>query len=217
MVYKGIDCFKHSDDGFWRVKLNSHLEVSVPSYTRVILGEIKNERRFFSFYEGLYKNQEASISLKNGDPFMGRMLNYRENVNLVLNLNVSASSKEEKQIHGILVTPIGNLHCKSWGRPYHPGFQIILDSIYRIKFPDYPHKGSTTYNTDTHLYKVWFGLELLIGSENITDRYLHFGQTSHGCVSCSGGELWTSLCEYLLTSRVKNNFDTVGFLKVNYI
>ncbi|WP_238530852.1 hypothetical protein [Taylorella equigenitalis] len=148
---------------------------------------------------------------------MGRMLNYRENVNLVLNLNVSASSNEQEQIDGILVTPIGNLHCKSWGRPYHPGFQIILDSIYRIKFPDYPHKGSTTYNTDTHLYKVWFGLELLIGSENITDRYLHIGQTSHGCVSCSGGELWTSLCEYLLTSRVKNNFDTVGFLKVNYI
>ncbi|VEG30263.1 Uncharacterised protein [Taylorella equigenitalis ATCC 35865] len=55
MVYKGIDCFKHSDDGFWRVKLNSHLEVSVPSYTRVILGEIKNDRRFFYFMKGYIK------------------------------------------------------------------------------------------------------------------------------------------------------------------
>ncbi|WDU55558.1 hypothetical protein KPZ19_00505 [Taylorella equigenitalis] len=217
MASNGLYNYKHSDDGFWRVKLNSHLEVSVPSYTRVILGEIKNDRRFFSFYEGLYKNQEASISLKNGDPFMGRMLNYRENVNLVLNLNVSASSKEEKQIHGILVTPIGNLHCKSWGKDKRDGREIILESMYKIKFPDYPHISSTRYNSETHLYKVWFGLELLIGSENITDRYLHFGQTSHGCVSCSGGKLWTSLCEYLLLSRVRNNFNTVGFLKVNYI
>ncbi|WDU54964.1 hypothetical protein [Taylorella equigenitalis] len=211
-----LDCFKLTDDGFWKVRLDNESEVSVPSFTGVILGDVIEDRQKFTIIDGVHSSKNASISLKYGNPFVGKCITYYDNIELVLKLYVSRD-QSMSQIHGILETPVGQLKCMSWGLANEEGKKIILDNVYKIKIPDFPHKSISRYNNYSKFYRVWFGLELLVGYENFFNRYLHFGSLSWGCVSCISGSLWTSLVILLLRSRLKNSLDNVGLLKVNYI
>lgn len=93
---------------------------------------------------------------------------------------------------------------------------LIPKGTYDLWLPDYPHTIGDAYLGDTPYATVWFR----IGNES-SDRYLHVGSISAGCVTVgerdTGGSQidrrkWDSIYNYLIKRRSANKF--VGKIKV---
>lgn len=93
---------------------------------------------------------------------------------------------------------------------------LIPKGTHNLWLPDYSHSIGSGYLGDTAYATVWFR----IGSES-SDRYLHVGRVSAGCVTVgeadTGGSAqdrrkWDSIYNYLIKRRNSNKF--VGKIKI---
>ncbi len=171
--------------GWLRTKLEpSGIEVSLPEYLKVDITESKDGREYFTILEGVHKGKKASVKLSaDGSSNLGTMAMYRGAAKLVFNIakgEVTYGGGVAKAItHPDSPTPKGT----------HP-----------IQIPDYPHRAGDTYLSTTPYTLSWFFLGVGNAVTNSSDRYLHTGTRSLGCVTVNPDE-WTKLYKHLILSR----------------
>lgn len=104
----------------------------------------------------------------------------------------------------------------SWIHAASDPSDLIPKGTHNLWLPDHVHTYGNPYLGDTAYATVWFR----IGSES-SDRYLHVGSVSAGCVTVgekdTGGSQvdrrkWDSIYNYLIKRRSSNKF--VGKIKV---
>ena len=82
---------------------------------------------------------------------------------------------------------------------------------YDLEIPDHPHPAGLPYTTESLYTTVWFRIRPG-GASTSTDRYLHAGTRTAGCVTVVHIERWTEIFNHLIDRR-KNDV-SVGTIRV---
>ncbi len=186
--------FRRVNDSNWcRLKLSDGTNFYIPNYTKII-----HRNNEYIISEGRYSGQRLNIteSLEFGlfDYSDGVDIKYMQNNNQLLidgfgAINVVCSSRRIKSgTYYVLL-------------PEHPVNDLIKEN-----YLDEKAGGSKAAN-------VWFPLLKENGAR--TQRYIHFGTISQGCVTVKfpdHGDDWSLLVKKLLQSRIRNG--VIGTLHV---
>lgn len=180
-------------DGWLNVKREpSGAVVAIPEFLQVEVSESKNGRDHFTALEGVERGKKFSVktgNLKSGNPA------YR----LAAHLEFSRS-KELLTYHGGQVKAITD-----------PSQPIPIGS-HPVQIPDFPHEKGVVYLAQTPYAKNWFYLGQGNAMPGGSDRYLHTGLGSLGCITVDPTG-WTPLYQYLILCR-RGDGKTVGMVTV---
>ena len=165
--------------------------VWLPELLRVRLLRQENARDYFQILEGYYANKYASVKsfFDSGKS------------SIVPGEPSTPAVMAEYSISKQTVT-LDNVSYKAKdyeGAPWQKG-------TYIIHIPDHPHAGGLEYKEYAHA-RSWF----LIGFES--DRYLHVGLVSLGCITISAEQDWEKLYEILIRARTGDGA-SIGVLHV---
>lgn len=180
-------------DGWLNVRREPSGEIiGLPEYLQVTVTSMKDNRDYFTVLEGVEKNKTFSVkagNLKTGVPA------YRASARLTFSISKKKLSYPGGEIKAITVArnppPLG---------------------IIPIQIPDFPHIMGGLYQADNIYAKTWFHLGHAVSGNNGTDRYLHTGMESAGCITVEPSG-WTRLYQYLILCR-GNDGKTVGSVTV---
>lgn len=178
-------------------------KVSLPHYLKVDYIETKpdprldatKKRDFFTASEGSYKGVKFSVAQKSDNS--SYLVDGKH-----LGLGTVKFDKTKGELHYGDTGPVATITD-----PDNP----IPVGTYDLEIPDAPHSGGNGYISRSSYATVWFRIRP--GGDNTsTDRYLHPGRISAGCVTVTDVEKWTSIYEYLYNRR-KNDV-SVGTITV---
>ncbi len=171
--------------GWLRIKLEpSGIEVSLPEYLKIDITKSKEGREYFTILEGVHKGKKASVKLSgDGSSNLGIMAMYRGAAKLVFDI-----AKGEVSYGGGVAKAITDPDAPTPKGTHH------------IQIPDYPHRIGRTYISTTPYTLSWFYLGVGNAVSGSSDRYLHTGLGSLGCVTVNPDE-WTKLYNHLILSR----------------
>jgi hypothetical protein len=178
-------------NGWLKVKIIDDEIVSLPAFLKIQSNYIENGREYFTILEGLYRGQEASVSLDENKKSRF-LLNIEHEP--IIHLQYSISKK---------VLIINNKEYQTTDdveSPWKKGW-------YDIELPDYPHKDYRSYVRISSRFKTWFR----IGHEGT--KYLHTGSRSLGCITITEVEKWNEIYNKLIKAR-KGDFLSVGVLEI---
>lgn len=182
-------------DGWLRIKLEPSGEIiSVPEHLQVELTGSADGRDFFTMLEGLHKGRRCSVKTGNLSP---AAIPLRKAVRL------NFDNSEQMLTHGSL-----KLYCQA--APSSP----IPIGEHPIQLPDFPHHGGRNYMDEARCAKSWFfiGHGSAVKGMAGTDRYLHTGLFSQGCITVDPGD-WNAVYELLIKCR-SGDGNSVGTLVV---
>jgi len=182
-------------DGWLNVKRERSGEIiGLPEYLQVEARSSENDRDYFTVLEGVEKNKMFSVkagNLKIGSP------SYRPPARLTFSISKKKLSFPGGEIKAITVSrnppPLGTIP---------------------IQIPDFLHIMGAAYQVHSLYAKTWFhlGQGHAVSGNNSTDRYLHTGLESAGCITVDPAS-WTRLYQYLILCR-GNDGKTVGSVSV---
>lgn len=177
-------------NGFTFVKKDDGELVSIPIYYKV--SEVRfNEdetREEFLMLEWPYINVRASVKCE----FKGKCRFIKPTFETGAKLYFNKTKGE-------LI--YGGVKISAYTDPIDP----IPDGTHNIWLPDYPHPIGDTYLSNSQYALIWFRL-----GQETSDRYLHVGSVSLGCVSVGKSNesditpefsKWTNLYSYLSKRR----------------
>lgn len=188
-------------NGFTNVRLQGGDIVAIPMYCRVKNVKFNSDktREEFLIVDWPYMNKLASVQCETPGTSRFGLVNYQGAANISFN-------KESGELR------IGSEIIPAYTSTEDP----IPNGEHMIWLPDYPHSFGASYLDKTKYAYIWFRL----GDES-SDRYLHVGNVSLGCVSVgkssaaddsSENELWNFVYEYLAKRRSGSKY--VGTLTV---
>ncbi len=182
-------------DGWLNIRVEPRGDiVAVPQHLRVEVSETKGGRDFFTVLEGVHKGKRCSLTAGNLTP---------------------GALPMSKAARVVLTLSTNTLTCGtlSIGATMDPSNPIPLGE-HPIQLPDFPHDKGKKYMDESVFAKNWFylGKGLAIPGFTGSDRYLHPGIVSAGCVTIDALD-WTALYERLIRCRSLDG-NTIGSLVV---
>ncbi len=166
--------------------------IALPEFLRVAWESATDGRDHFVVGEGVEAGSKCSVkigNLKTGNP------GYRGPARLEYIL-----SKKELIYQGGRAPAI-----TSSSRPVPIG-------SHPIQIPDFPHAGGAIYAGQSPYAKSWFYLGRGHALPGSSDRYLHTGTVSDGCITVDPSQ-WSQLYRYLVLCRSSDG-QTVGSVTV---
>ena len=182
-------------DGWLRVKLEPGGDiVSLPEHLQVELTSSAGGRDFFTVQEGTHRGARCSVKAGNLSPGAVPM---RKAVRLVYDRS------DEKLSCGAV-----SVHAKM------TAIKLLPDGEHPLQIPDFPHPGGRNYTGEARCAKSWFfiGAGSAVIGDSGTDRYLHTGMFSAGCITVDPQD-WTTIYELLIKCR-SGDGRTVGTVLV---
>ena len=178
-------------DGWLPVLLQGQgAKASLPALLHVELVQIDSKREIFTIVEGPYRGRTASVKRKSdGSSHLSGGNPQSGPVKLVYSI-----SRKTLRVRG-----------KSWQTKDYPSTPWT-SGFYDAEIPDAPHKGGLNY-PDVTRAKTWFR----IGHQS--DRYIHTGRNSLGCITVTEHDRWDELYAILVRAR-KGDGRSVGTLEV---
>ncbi len=164
--------------------------------------------------EGLHKGKQLSVPRSNGSSLF---LKAEGNVyNAPATLFYHNTKNQVWFTGGPVVSTDEPDFAMGKGRGTNPGQNSWLPpGDYNIRIPEYPSGYGASYVGKAKNPMVWFPIANG-GGNTMTDRFLHPGQVSYGCVSVSVkedfGVAWAKIYDYLIRSRLSDK--SVGTLRV---
>ena len=184
-------------DGWLNIKREpSGQVIAVPEYLQVELTASKDGRDRFTILEGAERGKKFSVkagNLKSGNP------GYHGMASLQFNITKGLLTYHGGQVKAI--TGTGTNSDKPIPVGMHP-----------VQIPDFPHDGGMGYMAQTPYAKNWFFLGHGNAMAGSSDRYLHTGERSAGCITVEPFG-WTRLYQYLILCR-RGDGKTVGTVSV---
>lgn len=180
-------------DGWLNVKREpSGAIIALPEFIKVEVTATHGGRDYFVVQEGVERGGKFSVkagNLKAGNP------GYQVGADLEFSLSREALKFLGRHVHAVThernPIPVG----------LHP-----------IQIPDFPHSLGAGYTGQSSYAKSWFYLGHGHAIRGNSDRYLHPGSVSAGCITVDPSA-WTSLYQYLIRCR-SGNEKTVGSVSV---
>ena len=180
-------------DGWLRVRKDLGGEVvSIAEYTKVQLTAQRSGRDHFTPIEGVLAGIPCSVVAGN---LSKNAPEYGGPARLTFNL-----TRQRLNYPGGFVRAITD--------PRNP----IPVGTHPIQMPDFPHGLGAGYSGQTPYAKTWFYLGNGVAVAGRSDRYLHPGSVSAGCITVDASG-WTALYRYLILCR-SGNGKTVGSVTV---
>ena len=185
-------------DGWLKVKREpSGSVIAIPEYLQVELTASKDGRDSFTILEGVERGKKFSVktgNLKSGNP------GYHGMASLTFNITKGVLTYPGDQVKAITGAGTSN------------GDKPISIGMHPIQIPDFPHNGGMGYLAQSPYAKNWFFLGQGHAMPGGSDRYLHTGTGSLGCITVEPFG-WTRLYQYLILCR-RGDGETVGMVTV---
>jgi hypothetical protein len=180
-------------DGWLRVRREGDGGiVALPSYLKVEIGEVRQDRQHFRVLEGVEAGNAFHVksgNLKPGNP------GYRGAIQLRF------------EIAKGLVHYAGG-QARAITHPTRP----VPAGVHPIQIPDFPHASGSTYTGRSPYALTWMYLGRGHAPKGHDDRYLHCGNASDGCITVRP-EDWTVLYNSLILCR-SGDGKTLGSVSV---
>lgn len=196
VVIEAAPAIRYTEDvdgqGWLRVKPDDEgEEFSIPIYLKVRYEVTHTGREYFTILEGVKKDVKASVSVKpDGTSRFSKINTYGKSVNLTC----SISKKTLK---------LGRKKYKTADYLDAPW----VKGVYDIAIPDYPHELGLRYVKDASHATTWFHINYE------TERYIHTGGVSLGCITVTEKSRWGELYAVLILAR-KGDGIHIGTLTV---
>lgn len=188
------------------------IEIALCEFTKVELIREANGLVYFKIADGNsgYVGQEAFLHKRNADLYFSES---GPGDSATVLVRYTGSPEWE-------VSPFKGRLLQQWAdlQSSRVGAKVTLNSVwdgqytpipagtYNIFAPDRSHQNVATagYVAATpgmHGNDVWFP----IGTSSPSGRYIHVGHLSEGCITCHELPKWSSLYDFLISSRVPNS------------
>lgn len=191
LVSEVIRYIPDTDDGwFAAIKENNKEKISLPSYSKISFNRTESKREYFTVMEGPWQEVKASVKLDEA----GKSYLLQDNPQTGPISMVYSISKKILRIQDKVYMTTDDPNT-----PWEKG-------SYDIEMPDAPHRGGLYY-PETKYGKVWFR----VGHDS--ERYIHTGRHSLGCITLVEQKRWDGFCKILMKAR-KSDGKSVGVLKV---
>lgn len=179
----GIVQLKDVDPNGWLlVKLGSGNNIALPASLAVEITNQLGGREVFKVLEGSFKGVEASVALdQDGITHLTRLVERKPAIELKL-----LRAQWKLQIAGLGEFEVLDMNSQ----------EIIPKGIYKICLPDAPHHGGRVYKKTARHAETWFR----IGDDS--DRYLHPGSRTKGCITIKNIDSWEKIYQHLIFCRL---------------
>ena len=179
-------------DGWLRVRIEGEREVQpLPAYVHVVVDRIKDGREYFTVKEGLFKNRNGSVEIKDdGSSHIATGNPYTKGVQMKYSISKKTITLNGRSYH------TRGYKSASWPK----GF-------YNISIPDAPHSSGRRYLSVAPHALTWFPIAY------DRERYLHVGTVSLGCVTVIDHSGWEEIYTVLIRARTGDRVN-VGILAV---
>jgi uncharacterized protein YutE (UPF0331/DUF86 family) len=189
----GIAQISEVEPNGWVLAKNTNGQtISLPSGTAINLKSIQEGRENFEIIEGSQKGVLASVGLdKNGLTHLTSKV-----------ARTSACRMKLIRDRWVLqIAGLGDFAIKGI-----PASEMIYPGTYNVCLPDVPHQGGKRYRSKARHAESWFR----IGDDS--DRYLHPGARSKGCLTVTDISQWELIFSYVINCRLDDSH--VGTLDV---
>jgi hypothetical protein len=156
VVLDGIDPKLAANNPGFRVALPQHLKVNVYKTDK--------EREYFEILEGPNNGNKASVKLGLG----GKSFLMKDGAHMP-----AAQVRINRKLQQLWFRGRGPF--SAFTDPRNP----VPIGVWELEIPDSPHGSPSLYSSYSNYYKTWFRIR----SSRSSDRYLHLGVISHGCIT----------------------------------
>lgn len=143
---------------------NPALRLALPQMVKVDVYKTEAGREFFQILEGPNKGKKASVKLEAGG---------RSYLGTSAPSGGAATIKLNRKLQQLWFGGRGPFNA--FTQPSNP----VPTGSWSIEIPDAPHDSPTLYSSYSAYYRTWF--RILVSANS--DRYVHLGVISHGCVT----------------------------------
>lgn len=187
-----------SGSGWVQVKNSQQTEISLPEHLKVRFVRVEEQREYFEALEGVFVGQEFTVKLDaQGQSYLeDRLPAYRSGAKLKFSHNAKS-----------LITPVGTFNAEM--DPDNP----IPFGTHKLQIPDFPHALGRRYMNQASKALSWFHIGEGVAIVGESERYLHTGLVSAGCITITDVEKWDKLYNYLILCRNEDQL-SVGTIEV---
>ena len=179
----GIVQLKDTDPNGWLLaKLATGNTIPLPANLAVEITGRYGGREYFNVLEGGFKGTSASIALdQDGITHLTRLIRRKPAIQLKL-------FREQWKLQ---IPSLGEFEVLEM-KPA----EIIHTGIYQLCLPDAPHRGGGGYRKGARHAETWFRIN------DDSDRYLHPGARTKGCITIKDIESWEKIYHHLIVCRI---------------
>lgn len=198
------------DDGWILGKAGDGTLRPIYKYAKVLLGETKKGRTYFTPQEGASKGVMLSMTEANAKIYLGAVgplagvaqidVKYKK-----FEKDWYSRARDEKLDQQWAALTVGEVVAAvTMNTVWNGVFFPLPAGTYDVAVPDAPHGADMTrfyrkVEPALRSDQVWF--PILYGDNS---RYVHVGNVSDGCVTVASLDKWTAICEALLKHRSKD-------------
>lgn len=193
--------------------------------TKVQITQVKDGRTHFKILDHISKGVTASLSNENSEKHLSKLGPKLSSNGAELEIRYSSEPEDVwsearrqnlSQVKGKLIFNAIAVDITVSTLPND--YTILTNGTHNILLPDFPHDANMTQfyrteNPDLKYDQVWFPIAMS-DRNNISDRYIHVGAVSHGCMTVYDLEKWNKLYKYLINNRQSDNMQYVGKLHI---
>lgn len=140
------------------------LRLALPKALKLDVYKTEGGRELFEILEGPNKGRKASVKLEAGG---------RSYLTATAPSGGAALVKFNRKLHQLWFGGKGPFNA------FTQGSNPVPTGTWDLEIPDAPHDSPSLYNAYSPFYRTWFRI---LASPN-SDRYLHLGVISHGCIT----------------------------------
>jgi hypothetical protein len=177
-------------------RVSNNEKVSLPHLLKVELQRTEQQRDYFRALEGTYMGVDFSVAQQPTTPGRGCAPpvaggSYLSAEGSHLGAGTIRFDRRANQLWYDGTGPVAAITDSRNPIPL---------GTFALEIPDHPHELGEPYLNQTKYALVWFRV-LPGGANTSTDRYLHTGADSAGCVTVQEVTQWTAIYNYLINRR----------------